>query len=566
MSRDINNGSIIADPDNSCPSHVANNPQELSSPTLPFPLQNEQDLARPQVMPIEMARTQGSPKNLKTHTIITIPPTPPPPTSIPTFQTHIRSMPPPNPIPTTFYPTQKTFATKTSQSRRKFTTLPGHPAPIYNPIPQIIPPSQQHLAAATPQSRPMHTIIPIPPSPIFNPIPLNSKPIPQNAPPRATKTQTGPLACPTQSIPVPPTKWLNKNNKVPALSSKVPAHNSTHSGDKGPRKKSEDDGVISSKKNYGKKGKTTSASNKTSQKGKKATVDKENNNKTYQSHPNLSLCKKNGKKDSRELSKITSESDWESEGVSGSEEESNLSDIERECFGPLILAPDPSEKYFNKGKKDKNTHMNPQRHWEPEHVPNSYSSYPNNQQVNYFPERNREESECYQRTNSVRPKTSQGNRPTSQGPKLVEKRSYHISTFGEEGEEVIEEQAVTEDGFQVVHNVSYRKRMKRQKRQRQEMLKNAKDLVSMKRKRPTRFLLTKVNPNLSENSVEAYILRNFDIDEVYVRKNQMRFPDYASFIFITNSEEELDIDEFENHDWPGSIRCFFAPRERNNRD
>ena len=218
MSRDINIGSIIAEPDNSCQSQVANNPQVKSPPTLPFPLQNEQDLARPQVMPIEMARTQGSPKNLKTHTIITIPPTPPPPTSIPTFQTHIRSMPPPNPIPTTFYPTQKTFATKTSQSRRKFTTLPGHPAPIYNPIPQIIPPSQQHLAAVTPQSRPMHTIIPIPPSPIFNPIPLNSKPIPQNAPPRATKTQTGPLACPTQSIPVPPTKWLNKNNKVPALS------------------------------------------------------------------------------------------------------------------------------------------------------------------------------------------------------------------------------------------------------------------------------------------------------------------------------------------------------------
>ena len=280
----------------------------------------------------------------------------------------------------------------------------------------------------------------------------------------------------------------------------------------------------------------------------------------------MSLCKKQGKKDSRELSKIASESDWESDGVSASEEDSNFSENERECFGPLILAPDPSEKYFIKGKKDKNTHMNPQRHWEPDHATKSFPNYANNQQVNNFPVRNLEGGECYQRTSSSRPETSQGNRPTSQRPKLVEKRSYHLSTFGEEGEEVIEEQAVTEDGFQVVHNVSYRKRMKRQKRQRQEMLKNAKELVSMKRKRSTRFLLTKVNPDLSENSVEAYILNNFDIDEVYVRKNQMRFPEYASFIFITNSEEELDIGEFENHDWPGSIRCFFAPRPQNSRD
>ena len=99
-----------------------------------------------------------------------------------------------------------------------------------------------------------------------------------------------------------------------------------------------------------------------------------------------------------------------------------------------------------------------------------------------------------------------------------------------------------------------------------QVLKNAEQLVSMKRKRATRFLLTKVNPDLTENSVEAYILNNFDIDEVYVRKNPMRFPQYASFIFITNSDEELDIGEFENHEWPGAIRCFFAPREQNNRD
>ena len=40
----------------------------------------------------------------------------------------------------------------------------------------------------------------------------------------------------------------------------------------------------------------------------------------------------------------------------------------------------------------------------------------------------------------------------------------------------------------------------------------------MKRKIATRFLLTKAKPNLSEDAVEKYILENFDVDEVYVRK------------------------------------------------
>ena len=86
----------------------------------------------------------------------------------------------------------------------------------------------------------------------------------------------------------------------------------------------------------------------------------------------------------------------------------------------------------------------------------------------------------------------------------------------------------------------------------------------MKRKIATRFLLTKVKPHLSEKSVEAYILNNFDINEVYVRKNPMKFPHYCSFIFITNSDDEIDIDYFEQHNWPGEIKCFFAPREQNN--
>ena len=51
--------------------------------------------------------------------------------------------------------------------------------------------------------------------------------------------------------------------------------------------------------------------------------------------------------------------------------------------------------------------------------------------------------------------------------------------------------------------------------------KNTEELESMKRKIATRFLLTKAKPSLSEDAVEKYVLENFDVDEVYVRKNHM---------------------------------------------
>ena len=95
------------------------------------------------------------------------------------------------------------------------------------------------------------------------------------------------------------------------------------------------------------------------------------------------------------------------------------------------------------------------------------------------------------------------------------KTSYHISSIGDEGEEVIEESAICEDGYQIYHSTKYKKRMKRLEKLRQ---KNVEDLESMKRKIATRFLLTKAKPSMSEEAVERYILENFDVDEVYVRK------------------------------------------------
>ena len=51
---------------------------------------------------------------------------------------------------------------------------------------------------------------------------------------------------------------------------------------------------------------------------------------------------------------------------------------------------------------------------------------------------------------------------------------------------MIEENSVTEDGFQIYHSTAYKKKMKRL-----EKLENEGELESMKRKIVTRFLLTK---------------------------------------------------------------------------
>ena len=77
--------------------------------------------------------------------------------------------------------------------------------------------------------------------------------------------------------------------------------------------------------------------------------------------------------------------------------------------------------------------------------------------------------EYYQRSNNVGPEPLYEKKATSsQGPKLEEKRSYHLSTVDNYGEGVIEEQSVTEDGVQVVHNTTYKKKVKWQKHHRQE--------------------------------------------------------------------------------------------------
>ena len=232
--------------------------------------------------------------------------------------------------------------------------------------------------------------------------------------------------------------------------------------------------------------------------------------------------------------------------------------------GPLQMAPDPNKNSFEKNVVQE-TSFQPQRFWEPEQSVNHSNQ---NSVANSWPIHNQGfvlGANSYAMPYERFPVPSRGNESHPHAPqnkKCVEKTSYHFSSVGEEGEEVIEESTVCEDGFKIFHSSAYKKKMKRLEKLKQ---KNVEDLESMKRKIATRFLLTKAKPSMSEEAVERYILLHFDVDEVYVRKNQMKFDNYSSFIFIINSDNELDIDEFEGHQWPGLLKCFFAPNKKNSR-
>ena len=89
-----------------------------------------------------------------------------------------------------------------------------------------------------------------------------------------------------------------------------------------------------------------------------------------------------------------------------------------------------------------------------------------------------------------------------------------------------------------------------------------------KSKFKTRFILTKLNPESTEEDVELELLDFFEeFEEVYVRKTQMKkHSRYASFVFIVTSENELDVQAIENANWPGQVRCFFAPNQQRYRN
>ena len=82
------------------------------------------------------------------------------------------------------------------------------------------------------------------------------------------------------------------------------------------------------------------------------------------------------------------------------------------------------------------------------------------------------------------------------------KRNYQVSTIGEAGEINYSEQVINEDGVDVHTSTSYKRKinMKRLKE-----LEKEEELLSMKRKISTRFLLTKAHHRMTVANVEKHL-------------------------------------------------------------
>lgn len=189
-------------------------------------------------------------------------------------------------------------------------------------------------------------------------------------------------------------------------------------------------------------------------------------------------------------------------------------------------------------------------------IPNN-QNYPNCNIANNFP--SLPQSTYY----SVPGNSRNQMRPANpEKPSTIREVSCQLISSGKDGEEVSEEKSVFHDDFQVYHSSAYKRKMKRLEKLRNN--ENNRGIQPAKPKVKTRFILTKLEPESTEEEVELDLLDFFeDFEEVYVRKAEMKkHSRYSTSVFIVTSENELDIQAIENAQWPGQIRCFFAPNHQ----
>ena len=221
-----------------------------------------------------------------------------------------------------------------------------------------------------------------------------------------------------------------------------------------------------------------------------------------------------------------------------------------EIYGPLRIAPDPTEKFYEQ-RGDNKPSVNPRRQWDSD----SGQISPNqNLVINNYPPQQHGKSLYGIKSPPVRPNRYDNEATTS---KNSHNNSYETVNTSETSADKLDSSDIeNESESEFEFPSAYKKKLRRLQKLEDQ---NIEDLASIKKEITTRFLITRAKPSMTKESVERYILLNFNIDAVYVRKCK----NLSNFIFIINSEEELDKDEFEHHEWPGEIRCFFAPNERN---
>ena len=274
---------------------------------------------------------------------------------------------------------------------------------------------------------------------------------------------------------------------------------------------------------------------------------KRKSDETYNSHVNNKVETKN------QVNLVESEP--------SSESESEVENMEV-TDGPIVLAPSPSEKYL-KPQEAKNLYQPPSRNWGPI-IDNDYQNYQGNQNSNQGFNNNNICPPTYINHPSQHRDFSQEGNNINQKPNCIKENTYRCTVENANGEEVYEEKSVLHDDFEVYHSTAYKKKMKRIEKLKNE--RENKGLIPAKRQIGTRFALTNVRVDLIDQDIERYLLENFDsLYNVYVRKCPLKSDKYASFIFIVYADEEVDPEPFQNHNWPGRVRCFFAPLSKRGR-
>ena len=282
--------------------------------------------------------------------------------------------------------------------------------------------------------------------------------------------------------------------------------------------------------------------------------------KTFDSHPNSSKtqAKLVQKKDSTSLfSTIVSESDWD---------DSKLKKYDKviKNDGPLLLAANPNKNFCDveeKKTEDKRELLQPQRHWEKEKLPKEQ-----NYQINNFsahPQPAQPVNVSVPPTAKIPTRLSGYDKPKTNKPTTIREVSSQITATGENGVEIFEDKSVFHDDFQVYRSSAYKRKMKWLEKLKENT--ENKGLKPAKGRYKNRFVLSYAHPDTTEEDVKIELLENFIdvIDEIFVRKNPMRkFRHYCDFVVFITSNEPLDIDMIEKHNYPGDIRVFFAPNKR----
>ena len=152
-------------------------------------------------------------------------------------------------------------------------------------------------------------------------------------------------------------------------------------------------------------------------------------------------------------------------------------------------------------------------------------------------------------------------------PNHISENTMRITTVRPDGSAFqVTTASIRHDGEEVFNSQSEDIRLKRINELGAEGIEGK--LEGSKSPNSLRLFLTKVSPEISKKELEAYFLKKFRyLEKVIIRKNPMhRHSYYASFVVLVISQEDIELDDFQDHDWPDDVRCFPAIRRQDRED